>query len=311
MKPRIDLNYIHNPGCKSGCNKKERRTTTENDLCIEANSIIDGLPIRCVGEWSMHKIYLLAQYFGIFSNGMKNKWKLNYIEICSGPGRCINRSNSEEFDGTTLSIVKHQAFAFIDKAIFFDFNPDIIKILNQRLENMNTGNAKAVLGDYKNPLEINKILKEELDPKSLNLCFIDPTDCSVPFTLVKEIKKALPNVDFIINIATGTDFNRNIRNAIQKKHINLYKKYSCFLGKVDFFEDRKNIRLADENNTLELRNQFREYYKDSMKSIGFMHFEFIKIKNFYDILFATTNKKGIDFWNKATSITFDGQRKLF
>jgi hypothetical protein len=45
----------------------------------------------------MQKIFHLIQYFGIFTIGMKSKWQgnINYIEICSGPGRCVNRENGE------------------------------------------------------------------------------------------------------------------------------------------------------------------------------------------------------------------------
>jgi len=105
------LKITSNPNCKKGCNKEERGENTENDLCLEAFSVVDQLPIRCVGDWAIRKIFLLVQYFGIFSIGMKNKWsgKLNYIEICSGPGRCINRKSGDEFNGTALSIIEHPA----------------------------------------------------------------------------------------------------------------------------------------------------------------------------------------------------------
>jgi hypothetical protein len=38
-------------------------------------SELDQLPVRCVGKWAYEKIYRLVQYFGIFANGMKNKWE--------------------------------------------------------------------------------------------------------------------------------------------------------------------------------------------------------------------------------------------
>ncbi len=41
----------------------------------------------------------LAQYFGVFAGGMWKRWAgLNYIEICSGPGRCVSRETGEEVD---------------------------------------------------------------------------------------------------------------------------------------------------------------------------------------------------------------------
>ena len=74
----MDLNKIlkitPNAGCQTKCNKGARKEITDNDLCTDVQSVIDGLPIRCVGDWAVEKIFMLVQYFGIFSNGMKNKW---------------------------------------------------------------------------------------------------------------------------------------------------------------------------------------------------------------------------------------------
>lgn len=150
MNKRIRLNEIQNSFCKKGCNREDRQEVAENDICTNVKSVFDKLPVRCVGEWGIEKIYLLNQYFGIFSIGMKNVWKgeINYIEICSGPGRCINRKNGNEFDGTSLSIVRHKAFQFIKKAIFFDFNSLVVDTLNERFKNLGITKAKAYLGDY-------------------------------------------------------------------------------------------------------------------------------------------------------------------
>jgi len=96
-KYHIDLNEHSNPNCKKCCNREERKELEEDTLCSYLVSVADGLPIRCVGEWGYEKIYRLVQYFNIFTKGMKNKWagRLNYIEICSGPGRNIFRKNGE------------------------------------------------------------------------------------------------------------------------------------------------------------------------------------------------------------------------
>ena len=93
---RIDLNRCDNKACYGNCNKDDRRHCAENDLCRVVKSNLDSLSVRCVGDWAEEKIYLLYQYFGIFTKGMKNKWtEINYIEICSGPGRCINRGTRQ------------------------------------------------------------------------------------------------------------------------------------------------------------------------------------------------------------------------
>ena len=315
MKSRLDLNYIQNKECKKGCNKNDRVEITENDLCTGINSAIDKLPIRCVGEWGMRKIYHLVQYFGIFSNGMKNKWngELNYIEICSGPGRCVSRKDGLEFDGTALSILKHNAFKNIKSALFFDFNEDVVETLNKRINSLNVNNAKALIGDYSRPAALCELIKNSVNTNSLNLVFIDPTDCSVPFSLIAHIKELLPNADLIINVASGTDFNRNVINALLKpdSFTRTVSKYSKFLGSQDFFKNEDNIKFAKEKNNQILRNNFRASYKNNLQNIGYEYFDYKQIKHYYDLLFASKHKTGLSFWEKANKIGFDGQRELF
>lgn len=315
MKYRLDLNYVLNKECKQRCNKLDRKEIAENDLCGGTNSTFDGLPIRCVGNWGMQKIYHLVQYFGIFSNGMKNKWngELNYIEICSGPGRCVSREDGMEFDGTALSIIKHKAYKNIRNAIFFDFNHVVVDALNKRISNLGIGNAKALFGDYSRPQDLCDSIHNTINTNSLNLVFIDPTDCSVPFSLISHIAQVLPNADLIINLASGTDFNRNIINALlnQESYTKTVSKYSKFLGSSNFFKEPVNINFATEKNNQSLRNNFRESYKNSLNQVGYEYFDFKRIMHYYELLFATKHKTGLTFWEKANKIGFDGQRELF
>ena len=306
---RIDLNSKPNSLCSKKCNKEIRHLVTENDLCSMVFSVEDNLPVRCVGDWAEQKIYLLSQYFGIFSEGMKRKWELNYIEICSGPGRCINRRNGNEIDGTALCVLKHKSFMNINKALFFDFNNTVVNVLNQRIEQIGATNAKALFADYNNADELCITISLEIRPTSLNLVLIDPTDCSVPFDLIERIKKTIPNVDFIINVATGTDFNRNIPMAFQNEE--RAKKYRKFLGNDLFFKDLTNMDLCDRRKFNELREKFRMTYQNSLKEIGFNHFDIELVEHYYDILFAASHPRAIEFWHKATKIKYDGQRSLF
>ncbi len=309
---RIDLEERPNISCKTKCNKQERTETTENDLCKEVKSVVDSLPVRCVGQWAVEKIYLLNQYFGIFTTGMKNKWEINYIEICSGPGRCISRELGREFNGTSLSIIKHAAFKHVHKALFFDFNPLIVETLNKRITQLNHTNAKAFVGDYYKPDQICDTIKKEISSRSLNLVLIDPTDCSVPFNLIRHLKKAIPHIDFIINVATHSDYNRNIKEVLlnQEKYKSTVAKYSRFLNTTSFFQDKENLKFASSNQNLELRNAFRDAYTNSLRGIGYEHFKYHRIHNLYDILFASADKKGIEFWDKANKYKFDGQASL-
>jgi hypothetical protein len=153
------------------------------------------------------------------------------------------------------------------------------------------------------------MIESEINPRSLNLILIDPTDCSVPFELIKKIKEALPNVDFIIHVATGTDFNRNIPMAFQNKNVAM--KYSNFLDSKTFFSDPANKNLYKIGNFNKLRENFRLTYQDSLKKIGYNYFDIELVEHYYDILFAAGHPKAIEFWRKATAIEYNGQRKLF
>lgn len=311
---KTDFNEIANSNCHKQCNKDKRRKTTTDDLCNQTISELDGLPVRCVGEWAMEKIYHLIQYFGIFSTGMKFKWdgKINYIEICSGPGRCINRSHGIEFNGTSLCVLEHSALKHLNKALFFDYNPKVVDSLNARIAEKKITNAKAIIGDYNNSKEICANIKKEIINNGLNLVFIDPTDCSLPFDLIKELKTNLSNVDLIINVAIGTDYTRNIKKAILNPEANSvsYHKYSQFVNSDLFFKSDEIKKLAKNNADKELRLAFRSEYVNSLKKIGYKHFDYKHIRNYYDLIFATSHAKGIEFWEKANKIQHDGQRTI-
>ena len=124
----IDTDVRDNADCDR-CRNSEVRHTDADGLCTKVRSVVDGLPVRCVGGWANDKIYYLLQYFQIFAKGMAKKWgKLRYVEICSGPGRCCTR-NCKEQDGTALSIVKNEHFDLLSDALFIDYSTNVIDIL--------------------------------------------------------------------------------------------------------------------------------------------------------------------------------------
>ena len=311
MASRMELHRQHNEACVKKCNKEERKQRSENDLCSIVKSATDGMPIRCVGQWAEQKIYLLNQYFGIFAQGMKNKWtEINYIEIFSGPGRCIDRQCGAEFDGTALSILQQSAAQYIKNALFFDYDTTVVDVLNKRIEQLGCTNAAAFIGDYNNPRSICDIISKRISQtSSLNLVLLDPTDCSVPFELLVQLKRTIKNIDIIINVATGTDFNRNIPMAFNDRERAL--KYCRFLGNDDFFTSPQNEYLKNTKQYDLLRERFRESYKQSLEKLGYKHFRLHHIEHYYDILFAAGHPKATQFWDMAQAIPYDGQRSLF
>ncbi len=309
-QPTHNLREITNHKCIKECNTEKRKETTNNDICKVTKSEFDKLPVRCVGNWAYQKIYRLNQYFGIFSNGMKNKWLgLNYIELCSGPGRCILRKTGEEIDGTSLSILRHPSFNFIKKAIFIDNDETIIKILNKRIKHLSINNAYSIKGNY-NDINTLKDIFSDLNKDFLNLFFIDPTDCSVPFDTIKFIKEYFTNVDFIMNFPYGTDLIRNLPGAILNVTWPSRVKYLKFLGSKDFFERKEVKNLAVSPNKQQLVLEFFIEYIKNLKLIGLEYCESEQVKNYYMLLFASGNSKGLEFWKKSQNISPNDQREI-
>jgi three-Cys-motif partner protein len=249
MSQHLDLRQMSHPACRD-LSREQREETDTDGLCTNIVSVLDKLPVRSVGEWAYDKIYRLVQYFGIFAGGMKNQWDaLNYIEIGSGPGRCLYREDCTELDGTALAVIRNRRFSSIQKAIFVDASPRVTKILNERITTLRAAPiAEAIVGDYEDGSRLCKALGDWA-PRSLNFVFIDPTECDVPFETIEQVVKHVGNADLLINVALGTDVNRNIVPAIlSPTHLRAREKYERFLGAPGFCERPKVIELAKRSD---------------------------------------------------------------
>jgi len=286
-------------------------------ICTVARDLGDGLSLRCVGDWATEKVELLTKYFAIFTNGMKDKWpgKLNYIEICSGPGRCIVRNQGEEFDGTSLAILKSPGFQHINRAVFIDLSPSVVRDLNQRIQALGpsvANKAYAVLGDYTDPAGIVAELKKlGVHPDTLNLLFIDPTDCSVPFTTMRYLKASLGRTDIILNFPFGMDLNRNIKEAIlSSSHELVRTKYLAFLGDPAFFDQHEVVtaaRIADQDRLKRLMN---EKYLGQLRSLGYQYQDEWNVRKLYFLCFLSAHQLGLKFWKEVRKTAIGGQFNL-
>jgi three-Cys-motif partner protein len=308
---RLDLRERTNSGCL-GCDRMARKDFLENGLCKQTQSVLDQLPVRCVGGWAYDKIYRLVQYFGIFASGMKNQWLgLNYVEICSGPGRCIIRDQRLEIDGTALSIITHPVFPQLKKALFVDANVYVVDALNNRIAAAGaTATAQAVLGDYTDLPSLQRLLAK-LPPNHLNLVFIDPTECDLPFATVQAIGRQLKNADLLINVAIGTDATRNLGFAILDRSFEKAKsKYEAFLGSPGFCSCADVVSLAKVGAHDDLRRLFMAEYTKKLATEGYVFTDARPVEHYYHLLFASRSPKGLEFWHKACRIEPNNQRLL-
>lgn len=80
----------------------------------ESVSKVDGLPVRDSGAWIATKHKLLTYSGQLFARGMKNSWESRvYLELFSGPGRCLLRKTGHEDLGSPLKVIEHEFTKFI------------------------------------------------------------------------------------------------------------------------------------------------------------------------------------------------------
>src|ERR1700734_2142435 len=92
-------------------------------------SVEDGLPVRKSGEWAKRKHHFLKNYCGITTVSMRNKFRLVYLDVMAGPGRCWIKETNEEFPGSPIAALD---YSFTDY-IFIEENPDSARALSQRV----------------------------------------------------------------------------------------------------------------------------------------------------------------------------------
>lgn len=313
----VDFRKVKNTICRRCANREERKDFLESGICNYLLSQLDNLPLRCVGSWGQEKIFYLLQYLGIFAQGMKNRWdgNLHYLEICSGPGRLVDFSSGEEFDGSALAILRHQGAQLLKSALFVDINPEVVNTLNARIQLLGDfGDLKplALEGDYCSEKSIKSVLSHK-GQGGLNLIFLDPTDLSIPFETVKLLAN-IGHVDLLINVAIGHDFRRNAAQSVQREEFSKARnKYETFLGRPYFMSSPAVVDcMATQGDWCKaLSKIYLDAYKEQLRTLGFCYFGERQIEHYYHLLFATRSKKGKEFWDKCQQIEFTGQRALF
>jgi three-Cys-motif partner protein len=70
----------------------------------------DGLPTRDSGEWVKEKLFYLQRYIDTFEIAMKGiGWRRRiYIDLFSGPGKCLIRDSNEYLLGSPLLALQTQ-----------------------------------------------------------------------------------------------------------------------------------------------------------------------------------------------------------
>lgn len=292
----INRNKLFNMNNK--CNGCSHDDNTVEGLCqVQKGS--DGLEVLCVGEWALEKHYYLDRYLRLVTKAMVNKWNsgLTYIDLFSGPGKCIVRESGEEVDGSPLIALKHG----FTRYIFVETNKKSIEVLEKRCKTLKSNNSVSFI-----PEDCNDVIDEirKLIPKdSLSVALVDPFRLNFKFDTYEKLTNNR-RMDLIINFPIGMAIKRNLKS----------KELDSFLGGDTW---RSSILHSKNNISVDISN----YFKANLAKIGYIQpkeyfIGDVVVKNslkvpLYNLLFASKHPLGTTFWDKIRKYDPSGQKTLF
>jgi three-Cys-motif partner protein len=264
-------------------------SSADNSPWKEGVSACDGLPIRDSGAWIATKHQLLTYYAHLFATGMKHLWKSRvYLELFSGPGRCLIRKTGKEDLGSPLKVIEHE----FTKFIFTEMSLPVAEALAKRIESFdNAENSEIWCGDCAEAIQ-----RIRIPSGSLTLAFIDPTGIShAPFSLIEALHRKT-RCDLLINIQHGMGIKMNIHQYTPDA--DEQSALTKFLG-------NDSWKQIPRHNPREFFRGVLEIYKKQLDNLGFgFAGREVLVTNdqntpLYLLLYASGHPKGKEFWDIA------------
>ncbi len=285
-----------------------RREPPKDGICRLTNAS-DGLPVRCVGEWSKHKYYYLGRYVDAFTTAMQGKWKggLYYIDLFSGPGKSRIREIGREIDASPL--ISLQTRFHFSQYIFVDSDETCVNALRQRVSAL-PNLIQLIRADCNKDIAA---IMNKIPSRSLSLAFADPTGLDLHFQTLQRLTEE-KKVDLIIIYPEAMAVKRNIPKWLRSKKEN---PLDLWMGdnawKEVYVSTLKQFGYEGAVRTI------LEYYREKLKDLDYQKpksGEQILVRSstrklpLYQLLFASKHPLGYKLWAKMAEIESTGQRKL-
>jgi len=266
----------------------------------------DGLPARSVGSWAKKKLQVLKTYIDLFTVGMKptskkefNWSNLVYIDLFSGPGRCIIRTTGEEILGSPLHAF-NAPYPF-SKLYFIEASEWARQTLSERVGK----DKRCIVLEGNCNIGVSRIVQEKID-NSLYLAFIDPTGLDIHFQTIKNLANGIP-CDLIVNFFMSS-LTRNLPHWQQQQES---ERLDLFFGTSEW----KALLTKPQSQNRIFRDMV-DLYRRQLEGIGYIHqADPYSVKNskgaeMYWLWFASKHPLGLKYW-KETIKSSDQQGTLF
>ncbi len=267
---------------------------------MESNiSTHDGLPVRKSGEWAERKHHYLNNYCGITTVSMRKKFKLAYVDVMAGPGRCKIDKTNEEFPGSPLVALNHDFAEYI----FIEENPELADALKKRISNHPKASQVTILTESWIKVVDDRRLK--FNNSTLAVVFVDPIGISeVPMSAMKKLANN-PRIDLLVTIQYRLGIVRNLPQ---------YLKSQSNQTALDSFLGDRNWREWKTGDFGEFGRLAVEYFCDKFQNeerfIGTRHVPIPENNPLYRFTLFSRHTCGEDFWNKILKVDEKGQRDL-
>lgn len=259
----------------------------------------DGLPARNSGEWAKRKHHYLANYCGITTAAMRRKFRLVYLDVMAGPGRCKIEGTGEEFPGSPFVALDHD----FSEYIFIEAEPRLVGALRERVaRHSKARRIKIVPEDWTNVVESGGL---KFDHGTLVVAFVDPTGISqVPLSAMKKLA-ANSRIDLLVTIQHRLGI---VWNAPQ------YRRSNSGQTALDNFLGDQVWRSWENLEAGEFGRMAVEYFCDKFQKqegfLGTRHVSVPETNPLYRFTLFCRNPRGKSFWLKILKIDERGQREL-
>jgi three-Cys-motif partner protein len=285
----------------------------------------DGLPARGSGEWVKEKLFYIQRYIDTFEIAMRRKsWRQrNYIDLFSGPGKCVIRGTDDYILGSPLLELNTQ-YTFTDY-YFCDLEQLNIDCLTERSKGSKVpqnhihylaGDANQKVIDIVEDIEqTDKVFIKGVG-SCLNLAVLDPEGLELEWTTVEALGK-MKTMDLIIHYSQN-GLTRNLEKYVSLSEDTIIDR---FFGDREWRVVYKNSLSKKE--TVGIHRMLVDYYKSKLVKMGYIVINDQQqtvreplIRNteknapLYRLIFASKHPLGNKIWNEVTKKDYYGQQNL-
>ena len=144
----------------------------------------DGLLARPTGDWALHKLAILSNYFRRFNQASQRSRTRNYVDGFAGPGLNFIPAGGGEFIWGSPLLASRAIPAFTD-LLLMEENANAHAALQARLDH--DRRARVIQGDCNELLA--SMMRTALNPLAPTLCVLDPNGVELRWSTVEEVSR--------------------------------------------------------------------------------------------------------------------------